>query len=109
MVEIRDILEVVIWVIEMFSILILIYGVAYSLVDFIKLKIKARSREILFKEIRTIRLTLGVYILYSLEVLIVADIIATIIKPTTEDLIILVFIVVIRTLISFFLERELKE
>lgn len=105
----KDFLEVIILIIELFSIAILIYGVAGSLIHFIKGRFKVKTHEQVFSETRTLRLTLGVYILYSLEVLIVADIIATIIKPTTNDLTILAFIIVIRTVISVFLERELKE
>lgn len=55
-----------------------------------------------------VRLELGGYILLSLELLIVADIIRSVISRTMDDLTILVILVIIRTAISFFLGRELE-
>ena len=55
-----------------------------------------------------LRLHLGSYILLGLEFLIAADIIETVLHPTTERLIVLGVVVLIRTIISFFLDRELK-
>ncbi|HKL11066.1 MAG TPA: DUF1622 domain-containing protein, partial [Clostridia bacterium] len=54
------------------------------------------------------RLALGSYILLGLEILIVADIIETVINPAIEEIAILGAIVLIRTVISFFLDREIK-
>ncbi|MEA5004091.1 MAG: DUF1622 domain-containing protein, partial [Christensenella sp.] len=47
------------------------------------------------------------YVLLSLEILIVADIIETIVKPTLEDIVRLAAIVAIRTVISYFLNKEI--
>ena len=62
--------------------------------------------------IRTIerqRMELGRYILASLEVLIVSDIIHTALTFSLGDLMFLGLLVLIRSLISFFLDRELRE
>ena len=56
----------------------------------------------------SLRQHLGSYILLGLEFMIAGDIIHTILKPDKEALIILGAIVVIRTIISFFLQLELK-
>ena len=52
---------------------------------------------------------LGGYILLALEVLIVADIIDSIAKPTFEDILRLAAIVAIRTVISYFLNKEIRD
>ena len=52
---------------------------------------------------------LGRYILASLEVLIVSDIIHTALTFSLGDLMFLGLLVLIRSLISFFLDRELRE
>jgi uncharacterized membrane protein len=52
---------------------------------------------------------LGSYVLLGLEVLIVADIIETIINPTIDDIILLAAIITIRTVVSLFLNKEIKE
>ncbi|GGY47013.1 DUF1622 domain-containing protein [Parvularcula lutaonensis] len=55
------------------------------------------------------RVHLGAYILAGLEFLIVADILFTIVNRSLEDVIVLAIIASVRTLISVFLNRELKE
>jgi uncharacterized membrane protein len=47
--------------------------------------------------------------LLALEYLIAADIIATVIHPAFEEIAILAGIVVIRTVISYFLEKEIEK
>lgn len=50
---------------------------------------------------------LGGYILLSLEILVSAGIIESIIKPTLQDIFQLAALVVIRTIISYFLNKEI--
>lgn len=59
--------------------------------------------------LRDARLAAASYLLLGLEVLIAADIIRTIVQPTLEELGTLGAIVAIRTVFSYFLERELAE
>lgn len=54
-----------------------------------------------------LRLWFGFRILLGLEFLIAADIIRTVSQPTLEEVAVLAGIVAIRTVISYFLEREL--
>lgn len=58
---------------------------------------------------RHARVSLGGYILSALEFLIVADILFTILRRTLEELYILAILTAIRTTLSWFLTRELKE
>lgn len=62
-----------------------------------------------FKKNQYIKTFLGSYILLSLEFLIVADVIETIVKPTFQDTFKLAMVVLIRTLISYFLNNEINE
>ena len=55
------------------------------------------------------RVELGRYILGGLELLIVSDIVHTALSLAMIDLIFLGFLVIIRSLISFFLDRELEQ
>jgi uncharacterized membrane protein len=52
---------------------------------------------------------LGSYLLLGLEFMIAADVIHTVLDPTMDSLIILGAIVAIRTVISYFLNLELKQ
>ncbi|MFM2487730.1 DUF1622 domain-containing protein [Enterococcus avium] len=89
------------------SIFIILYGAIFS---FIKL-IQSRSEQDYSSvhKNKCIKAYLGSYILLSLEFLIVADIIESIINPTFQDIIKLAMIVLIRTMISYFLNKEISE
>ncbi len=56
-----------------------------------------------------IRLELTGKIVFGLEFLIAADILATIISPSQEELIMLAVVVIIRTVLGYFLEKEARE
>ena len=58
---------------------------------------------------REVRHTVGSYLLLGLEFLIAADIIRTVMEPTLEEIAILGAIVAVRTVISYFLEKEMGE
>ncbi|WP_420318978.1 DUF1622 domain-containing protein [Ekhidna sp.] len=56
-----------------------------------------------------VRLTLGTYILIGLEFMVGQDIIETVLHTTLEQLYMLGLIVIIRTLLDFFLSREMTQ
>lgn len=86
--------------------LITMQGIFVSLFDFLKKEIFQRSEIIKLNE--SIRLKLGSYLVLALEFFIAGDIVKTIITPTWESLGILGAIVVIRTILSYFLTKDLK-
>jgi len=87
--------------------LIIIWGVAISLVEFLKKEIAGKDKTMQLNE--AIRIRLGGYLVLALEFFIAGDIIKTIITPTWESLGILGAIVVIRTVLSYFLTMDLKK
>ena len=101
----KTILEFVAQVISIISVLIIIYGTVLGIIAFIANEFKKDANE----GIRSIRVKFGAYLLLGLEFLICADIIKTIIEPGNEELLALGGIVIVRTLMSVFLNREIKE
>lgn len=91
------------------SVLILVWGVIVAMWNFIKSRLRKSSMTKSMYQISIIKNSLGAYVLFSLEVLIAADIIETIVKPTLEDIVRLAAIVAIRTVISYFLNKEIME
>jgi uncharacterized membrane protein len=86
---------------------IIAWGALVSLVMFAKLEVmQARGQNICHKRELT-RQHFGSYILLGLEFLLAADVANTIIKPSLHEIAILGSIVAIRTVLSFFLNREL--
>ena len=59
------------------------------------------------KDREDLRRQLSSYLLLGLEVMIAGDIIGTIIHPTLKEMAVLGSIVAVRTVISFFLNREI--
>lgn len=87
--------------------LITMWGIIISLFDFLKKEILRQKNVIALNE--EIRIRLGSYLVLALEFFIAGDIIKTIITPTWETLGILGAVVVIRTILSYFLTKDLKK
>ncbi len=58
---------------------------------------------------RHVRLSLGNYLLLALEMMIVSDIIHTVLEPTTEEIVRIFVIVIIRTIIAYSLTHEMSD
>ncbi len=86
--------------------MITIWGIFISLVEFLAKEMFKRKEAIELNE--TIRLKLGSYLVLALEIFIASDIIKTVITPTWESLGILGAIVAVRTVLSYFLTKELE-
>jgi uncharacterized membrane protein len=95
-------------VIELFAIALLIIGAVRFMVGVVQAEIRKSGAERVNRTNRE-RIELGRYILAGLEVFIVADIIRTALSLAFSDLLFLGLLVVIRSIISYFLDRELVE
>jgi uncharacterized membrane protein len=93
--------------ISVLGVLVIVFGVLRGVVRFLRSEVSAVRGADVEGERRKLRQVLGYYLLLGLEFLIAADIIDTLMKPTTQDLIILSAIVAIRTVISYSLNAEL--
>ena len=80
-------------IISVISLLIVTYGVLTYTVN----------------NIRQLRADFGTYLLLGLEFLIASDILKTVVDPTLDELAILGGVVVVRTVLSVFLNKEIKE
>lgn len=89
------------------AVAIILWGVTLILVRLIILEVSRIKKHSIYYERERLRHQLGSYLLLGLEFLIAADIIRTITHPTLIDMVVLAGIVVIRTVISFFLDREI--
>lgn len=103
---ITEICELLILAMSTVAVLVLICGVIKATVKFVKNEVSHADKA---GVLRTIKNELGAYVLFSLEILIAADIVESIIKPTFEDIGKLAALVVIRTVISYFLGKEIDQ
>ncbi len=106
--EITHFMHLVSSVIGIVGCLILVYGVAIGSFHWLKTERLFWTAQDPRVERDALRHQLAYYILLSLEFLIAADIIDTILQPSLEELAILAGVVVIRTVISLSLNWELR-
>jgi uncharacterized membrane protein len=90
------------------GVLVIVFGVACGLARFVRTEILAACGREIEEDRKRLRRVFGYYLLLGLEFLIAADIIDTLMKPSVQDLIVLGAIVLIRTIISYSLNAELK-
>ncbi len=95
-------------VIVLLSILVMLIGVVRFAIGFVHAEVTRDSDE-RARVINMERVELGRYILAGLELLIVSDIIHTALSLEFVNLVYLALLVLIRSAISYFLDRELAE
>ena len=93
-------------IISVISLLIVTYGVLVCFIAFLRNEIKRFNGTYTVNNIRQLRADFGTYLLLGLEFLIASDILKTVVDPTLDELAILV---VVRTVLSVFLNKEIKE
>ena len=96
-------------IISVTSLLIVTYGALIGILSFLSNELKRFTGNYSTTNIRKLRATLGTYLLLGLEFLIASDILKTVLEPTLNELIVLGSIVVLRTILSVFLNKEIKE
>ncbi|WP_062400101.1 DUF1622 domain-containing protein [Methanogenium cariaci] len=101
-----EFLHILTFFFEVTGAIIIIYGGLTAIVKMLLLEF----RRIKIPPYNQIRMSLTSKIVFGLEFLIAADILATIVAPPTQqELIMLAVVVVIRTVLGYFLEKEALE
>ena len=94
-------------IIGIVAVIIITWGAILIFLDLIKLEISRFKGKKPYYKRAVLRHRFGSYLLLGLEFLIAADIILTITHPNLEEIAILAGIVGIRTIISYFLDKEM--
>lgn len=103
------ILDILATIIGAISLLIVVYGTLIASIAFLKNEFGRLNGHYSPLNIRKLRATLGTYLLLGLEFLIACDILKTVLEPGLDELAILGGVVVLRTVLSVFLNKEIKE
>ena len=93
--------------IDLFAILVLLIGAARFIAGCAVAELAKRGADRV-ESLNVERVELGRYILAGLELFIVSDVIHTALSLAMQDLVFLGVLVLIRSVISFFLEREIQ-
>lgn len=102
-----EIINIISFVIGSFGVIVIIWGSLISAIGLCRVEVKRFSGDNSFAKRAVIRHHLGYYLLMGLEFMIGADIVRTLIRPSLQELAILGSLVAIRTVISFFLNKEM--
>ena len=103
------ILEFLSEVVDLVGVAIVAVGAIKFLVRYGRIELRRITGHECASEIQSARRLLGSYILVALEFMIVSDVINSVTSKELESLAYLGGIVVLRTAMGFFLERELRE
>jgi len=95
--------------ISMVSLFVITYGTLLGIYSFIKNEFGRLTGKYSLKNVNSVKIDFGYYLLLGLDFLIASDVVRTILENTLHDLTILGISVVIRTLLSYFLGKEITE
>lgn len=102
-------LNILATIIGVISLLIVTYGVFVGFIAFLHNEFKRINGTYTINNVRQLRADFGSYLLLGLEFLIASDILKTVVDPTLDELAILGGVVIVRTVLSVFLNKEIKE
>ena len=105
---IQNVLQIVVLTISGLGAGVVVWGVIEAIIAFIGLKFSSAKEDPVSKS-ESIRQHLGAHLLLGLEIFIAADIIRSAVSPSWEKVGILVTIVGVRIVLSYFLRAELKQ
>ncbi len=101
------IVDIISFALNIIGAVIAVWGTVVAFTAFMRKELLRRVEAVRLND--SIRVKLGSYLVLALEFFIAADIVKTIITPTWESVGILGVIVVIRTVLSYFLTKDLKD
>jgi len=102
------VLDVIARGVGLIGVAVILWGVVLTTVQTIRIEaVAARGRQLPGSRM-LLRQQLGASLLLGLEFLIAADVIRTVMQPTLQEIGILGGIVAIRTVISYFLHKEME-
>jgi uncharacterized membrane protein len=103
------ILQALYWGIALVGVAVIAWGVVLVLSRLLRAELGRLKGRKICREREALRHQLGSYLLLGLEFMIAADIVGTVVHPTFNEVAVLAAIVVIRTIISYFLDREMAD
>jgi len=88
---------------------VILWGVLVATIATIRVEFRALRHQRAARDKLLLRQHLGSSLLLGLEFLIAADVVRTVVQPTLQEVAVLGGIVAIRTVISYFLHREMAD
>lgn len=93
--------------VDLVGVLVMLIGFALAIVRLVPVLFKPGVASI--GEIQMIRCSLGTYLVLALELMIISDLLHSVVTRSLDDLYFLAGTVLLRTLIAYFLNKEIQE
>jgi len=106
---INEVLEWLAVVVDLTGALIMVWAFVAAVFSVVRSSISAGDERSRILSMQIARCGLGVKLVFALELMIISDLFHTIISRAVDDLILVGGLVVIRTAIAFFLNKEIQE
>ena len=95
-------------IIDVSAALVMVLAFAGAMFSYMKIAISSERVERI-KQLQIVRCDLGVKLVFALELLIISYLLVTIVSRSMDDMIIVGALVLIRTVIGYFLNKEIEE
>ena len=100
-------LALIAFLVDMVGVAIIIFGFVVGIIDYVRTVLLGGSMPERYRRFQEVRCRVGVHLILALEFMIVSDIITSVVSRTLDNLIYLGAIVVIRTVLAYFLDRDM--
>ncbi len=88
---------------------IMVWAFLVSVYGFLKASFGGGVPAERIRRLQVVRCGLGMKLVFALELLIISDLLQTVVSRTMESLLFLAALVLIRTIVAYFLNREIQE
>ena len=95
-------------IIDVSAAIVMVFAFAGAMVSYVQIAFRAERPERI-RKLQIVRCDLGVKLVFSLELLIISDLLVTIVSRSLDDMILVGVLVLIRTVIAYFLNKEIEE
>ena len=102
-------LEGIAFAVDMIGVAIILYGFAVGLASYVRAVLESGGIQAKYNRYQVVRCRTGIHLILGLEFMIVSDVLTSVVSRTLEDLISLGAIVLIRTVLAYFLDRDMAE
>ena len=106
--ELEAVIEMIALGVDVVASLVMVWAFVLGVVGFVRASFSTPVSARIFKQ-QVVRCDLGIKLVFALELLIISDLLETVVSRSVDDLIFLGALVVIRTTVAFFLNREIQE
>jgi uncharacterized membrane protein len=95
-------------IIDVSAAIVMVLAFATAMFSFVQIAFRAERVERI-RKLQIVRCDLGVKLVFALELLIISDLLVTIVSRSLDDMIIVGALVLIRTVIAYFLNKEIED